>query len=259
MAAADDCANLLREGRSPLEIADARGISVGSVLDYLDRAVGKALIRRSEIYFSVPSSTRELVEKLKRTGVRSPADYDRYVHQKEYADALPLEKRSDVQVCLRYGPASRYYGDLYEELRGFEVDLHALVRHALVREYGNSGRAWWFQGVDEGTRKSAVVRAEELGRDGYDPWLCVTLIELGSTITKRWTIFSPLLRAPSSREFNSEIAAVGQVRNRVMHPVRDMPPDEHDFDLVRVARQRVDAARTTFYGEAEAVRTRTSS
>ncbi|HVX69713.1 MAG TPA: hypothetical protein VHA79_08495 [Mycobacteriales bacterium] len=260
MAAADECARLLRAGNLPREAAHARGVSLSTVLDYLDRAVGKGLIRRSDIYFSIPSGTRELVEKVKdERGFKLRRDaYDGYVHARPFEDALPHEDAGDIQVCLRYGPASRYYGDLYEELRGFEVDLHRLVRHVLEREYGTDARAWWFKGVDEAIRKDGAMRAEGLARDGYDPWYCLTLIETGIIVEKRWALFSSLLRASSGKAFKSEIQEVNDVRNRVMHPVRDMPPNEHDFDLVREARARVDSARATFYGVSAAAESRTT-
>lgn len=200
MAGADECARMLREGKTPREIGDARGVRLSTVHDYLDRAVGKGVIRRSDIYFSIASSTRDLVEKVKdEQQIKVRRDpYDGYVHMRQFEKALPHEQPQDIQVCLRYGPACRYYGDLYEELRGFEVDLHRLVRPVLEREYNAAAGAWWFSGVDESTRKSAAGRAEELARDGYDPWLCVTLIELSTTVTKQWSLFSPLRAASRS-------------------------------------------------------------
>lgn len=258
MGGVDQAAHLLKEGRSVSEISQSRQVSLSTVLDYLDRAVGKGYIRRSEIYSSVPSHSRELVEKVKiEQRIKVRRDYDGYCHQKPFVGAFPHENPDDVQVTLRYGPAARYYGDLYEELRGFEVDLHRFVRDVLQREFGSTGRDWWYQGVDDATRRNAVTRTEDLRRADYDPWHCVDLTDLSVTAGKQWALFSPHLRRAGAREFKSEIAAVNQIRNRVMHPVRDMPPEEHDFDCVRAARSNLDAARARFYGEKQAGATRT--
>ena len=54
MAASDVCAEALRRGLTPSEIATQQGLPLASVLGYLDRAVGEGMLARSEIYFAMP-------------------------------------------------------------------------------------------------------------------------------------------------------------------------------------------------------------
>ena len=58
MGRSSDVAELVRRGLTPTEIAKELGVTVESVAGYLHRAVGEGLIRRSDIYFSVPKDHR---------------------------------------------------------------------------------------------------------------------------------------------------------------------------------------------------------
>src|SRR3954453_4378893 len=60
--AVDTCVHALRDGCTPGDIAAKEGISLATVLSFLDRAVGENRIARSEIYFSIPRAVRENVE-----------------------------------------------------------------------------------------------------------------------------------------------------------------------------------------------------
>src|SRR5687768_7927253 len=82
---------------------------------------------------------------------------------KPIADLVAGEDPSLVQVAPRYGPASRYYGDLYELVRRYELGLHRLTKDVLVEKYGLEKRAWWYTRVPVAIRKSCAESAEELG------------------------------------------------------------------------------------------------
>jgi len=150
-------------------------------------------------------------------------------------------------VALRYGPASRYYGDLYELVRRFELGLHALIKDVLVRKFGLDERAWWYLGVPVAIRKSCAESAQDLGRHDVDPWSCTYMLDLQAVIKAQWSLFEPLYKVGQKTEILSEIKNVNDVRNRVMHPVRDAPPTNEDFDVLEAAYMRLLEVRGRFY------------
>lgn len=257
MSAADVCAEELRGGRNPSEIAHQQGISLTTVFSYLDRAVGEDKITRSEIYFSMPQHLRARVEAAcTAAGYRYPRGSTAPVSLGPLGSSLADEDADSVKVCLRYGPASRYYGDLYEVVRRYEIDLHRLVRDVLIQHFGDDERAWWFQGVPTKVRVQCAGRAEELGRWDLDPWNCTMLLDLQSVIDQLWKVFDKFYRLPSKNDVASEIKRVNDVRNRVMHPVRDSPPTEVDFDTLNTAYKALQSVRARFYGDAVALESR---
>ena len=218
-------------------------ISLGSTLGYLDRAVGADLIRRSQIYFSVPPHVRTLVDKvLTETGYVPTFRGDGIPELGPVGDALAHESRGLLSVAVRYGPASRYYGDLYDLIRNYEITLHGFVREVLVAKYGVEQRRWWYAGVPLPVRQDCAARREELGNDDLDPWRCSVLLDLLRVADKQWALFEALFRPTTKPDFARDLKAVNEVRNRVMHPVRDAPPTDQDFDRLTEARLSMDSA-----------------
>src|SRR5436853_7542293 len=95
-----DVAELVKSGLTPIEIARRLGVTVESVAGYLHRAVGEGLLRRSDIYFSVPRERRG----------------------------------SDRMLQLWYSDPAHALGDMYEDLRRIETALHRQIREALIRK-----------------------------------------------------------------------------------------------------------------------------
>lgn len=256
MAESDVCAQALRAGLTPPAIASQQGISLSSVLAHLDHAVGENKLSRSEIYFAIPSEVRARVELACQTIGYRPESRTRPVALGPVARFLADEDPNDVQVCLRYGPASRYYGDLYELVRKYEIDMHSLVRDVLVEHFGEEERAWWYRGVPLRVRQGCVERAEELGRFDLDPWSCTYLMDLGVVIGQQWTLFAKSFKASNKNDVVAQVRDVNDVRNRVMHPVRDAPPTDLDFDVLGAAYQYLQVVRGRFYGEEAAALSR---
>jgi hypothetical protein len=250
VTAADVCANALRSGLTPPEIATQQGVSLSSVLSYLDQAVGENKIARSEIYFSIPVDARTQVERACREREYQPLPGARHVSLEPVAELLLGVDVDLVQVCLAYGPASRYYGELYELVRRYEIDLHNFVRHVLVNHQGEQERRWWYTGVSVNVRKGCAERAEELGRFGLDPWTCTYLLDLQAVIKDQWSLFDGYFRVASRNEVFTQIKTVNDVRNRVMHPVRDTPPTDEDFDTLEEAYARLAVVMSRFYDAA---------
>ena len=68
MARVNEAVSHLKKGLSPGEIAKIMGISFSSVMGYLHRGIGEGAIRRSDILFTIPKATREIVETLIKEG-----------------------------------------------------------------------------------------------------------------------------------------------------------------------------------------------
>lgn len=257
MSAADICAEDLRSGLTPPQIAAKQGLSLSKVFEELNRAVGDNLISRSEIYFSIDGELRAKVEESCRVhGYRPTSAVVGSAALEPLAADLTGEDTEQVLVCLRYGPASRYYGDLYELIRKYELDYHHLTRDVLIREYGLSRRAWWYLGVPVGVRQGCAARAEELADFDRDPWTCSYLIDIASVLKDQWRLFEALFKVPSKNDVFAEIRSVNEVRNRVMHPVRDDPPTDADFDTLRSAYYKLQVVRERFYGADQAASSR---
>ena len=241
------CVAALRQGHTPHEVAHAQGVSLSSVLGLLDRAVGEGILARSNIYFAISGSTRSAVEAACRERSYFPEPTRQVVPTDPVGDLLHGLEPDDVQVCLRYGPASRYFGDLYELVRRFEIELHGLVRDVLVKAFGNEKRAWWYRGVPVAVRKGCADRAEDVGRYDVDPWTCTYLLDMQTVMKSQWDHFTPLYKVGNRNEVFLEIKTVNDIRNRVMHPVRDAAPRDEDFDALRSAYTTLRLARERFY------------
>lgn len=250
MGAREDTVRLLRAGNSPAQISRIRGVTIGTTLPYLEQMAGRGAIRVSEIYFAVPSDTRELVDKVQAQLPRKPREHsDGFVEMGPVLDAAPHLDPGDVQVCLRYGGVGRYVGDLYALLRELELTLHDLVKSKLQEQYGTALNGWWVQGVPLGVRQACVGRREELGVPDADAWTMSTFIHLRETVDKQWgPVFSRCFRHPaieSKKQLLQDLLHVNEVRNAVMHPVRAFPLQEQHFDTVlSVHQQVVEATRS---------------
>lgn len=192
-------AELLKGGHEPAAISAQLGISVSSVFTYLDRAVGEGLIRRSDIYFSVPP-----------------------------------EKRSHPTLA-RYASATVAFGDLYNDVRQIEVRLHDQVRRTLLHHYGDGDLGWWRQGVPESVRVKCQERREKDSDAPCDPYCYTDLIDLEKIIDAEWALFKDVMPSCycSNKKIMSEhLKRFNRIRNKVMHTVRGATPTEDDFDFV---------------------------
>jgi hypothetical protein len=59
MGAREEVLELFREGLDPMQTSEARGTSVQTTIGYLEHLVGRGLLRRSDVLFSIPRERRE--------------------------------------------------------------------------------------------------------------------------------------------------------------------------------------------------------
>lgn len=203
-------ASLLHAGHDPVSIADEMCITLQSVLGYLDRAIGEGLARRSDIYFSVPAPKR----------------------------ANPPTKAYE-KVLKRYKNGAAAYGDMYDDLRTIEVGLHRYVRAGLEAGLGTGEHEWWRAGVPENVRVRCAERRERDAFEYCEAYCYTTFIDLASILEKSWRHLESglpeTIRSDRPRLLR-DLRRLNAIRNKVMHPIKDRPPTEEDFEQVRELR-----------------------
>jgi len=196
-----DVAELVRTGLTPTEISGQLGVTVESVAGYLHRAVGEGLLRRSDIYFSVPRERRG----------------------------------TDRTLQLWYSDPVHALGDMYEDLRRIETTLHEKIREALIGRHGDGEAGWWRQGVPEGVRVTCQERRERDPDDPCQPFCYSDLLDLDAILENQWALLKDLFPdyAANRKQLSRDLRQLSRIRNKVMHPVRGLVPGEDDFDFVR--------------------------
>ena len=230
---------LTEEGLSPPGIARRRQVSLETILGYLDQLVGRGRLRRSDVLFSMPTDKRHaIVEKL-RDG-----------HSQTVGAILARVKRSrvdvdenDVKVIQRYYGAGHALGEMYEDVRTIEVQLHHVIRQALENEFGADELGWWRKGIPSKIRVECHRRREE---DEFDPPsepYCYTyLIDLKEILKTQWRVVGACLppHAVDNRKgLLSDLERLNRIRRFVMHPVRGGTPLEDDFEFVHSLKERL--------------------
>lgn len=201
MGRPDDVALLIREGNTPSEIAEKLGLSLKSVEGYVHRAIGERLIRRSDVYFSVSPDRRNLDATMRRW----------------WEDAIHA------------------LGDMYEDLRRIEITVHQKISKTLIQQYGKGESGWWRKGVPERVRIKCQERREQDPDEPCDPFCYSDLLDLAAIFENQWTLLKNLFPeyAENRKQLLKDLRQLNCLRNKVMHPVRGLVPDEQDFDFIR--------------------------
>ncbi|GJM43223.1 MAG: hypothetical protein DHS20C21_00650 [Gemmatimonadota bacterium] len=201
MARSDDVTELVRAGLTPGEIAHELDVTVASVEGYLHRAVGEGLLRRSDIYFSVPRERRS----------------------------------SDDTLQRWYTDPTHALGDMYDDLRNIETTLHEKIGQALVGRYGDGEAGWWRQGVPEKVRVKCAERRERDRDNPCRPFGYSDLLDLDAILEHQWTLLKDLFPdyAPNRKDLSKDLRKLSRIRNKIMHPVRGLVPGDDEFDFVR--------------------------
>jgi len=193
---------MVTNGLSPAEISRRREVTLNTTLGYVDQMIAKGLLHRSDVLLTIPPEQR-----------RKPR--------------TPEER----EVVRRYGQIQHLLGELYEDLRFVEVELHRLLRGALVRHFGPEESKWWHQGIPENVRKSCVSRRKG-NEDPTDPYNYTDLIDIREIIGKKWSLLSGSLPkdwASDRKDLMANLLRLNTIRRMVMHPVRGSIPTEEVF------------------------------
>lgn len=79
-----------------------------------------------------------------------------------------------------------------------------------------------------------------------DPYAYTDLIDIASIMEANWKHFTDVLPgvlAHNKKEFLARFRKLNNIRNKVMHPVREVLPTQEDFDFVREFRNSVASFR----------------
>jgi hypothetical protein len=239
MGAREDVQQLFRQGLDPMQISQARGTTVETTVGYLEHLVGRGLLRRSDVLFSITRERREPITRLLDSG--------------RFRDAWlsPLKKAlvrnghdttwEELRVVVAFYDAASPYGDMYEDLRSIECELHRLLRHILEEHFGFDETGWWRKGVPLDVRQECQSRREQDPYPAAEPWCYADLKHLERIIGHQWAVLVEHLpvRPEDKRAVISDLARLNRIRNQVMHPARGEQPDEEDFEFVRALRIRL--------------------
>ena len=210
MGRPDEVSRLILAGKTPTEIASDLCLNPKSVEGYLHRAIGEGLLRRSDIYFSIP------------------------------------RERRDQSLKEWYSEPGNVLGDMYEDLRYIEITLHQKIKDVLVDQYGDGELGWWRQGVPESVRVKCQERREKDQDDPCEPFCYSDLLDLDAILQKQWSVLKNLLHnyEADRKQLSKDLRRLNRIRNKIMHPVRGQVPDEEDFDFVHEFRNSImDASR----------------
>lgn len=233
MGKREEAVSLLRSGMSPGAISKRQGVTLSTILSYLDESVGRGLIRGSDILFSVPKQIRQEVFRLF-------AEDDKWMTETQYRRTKIIERlraggihatEEDIMVIMKYKATRFAFGDMYEDLRSVELHLHELLREALEQKYGND---WWHKGIPGRVRKQCLSRKEKQTSKN-DPYTFTDLPDLERIATEQWEAVSanvPQEVAADAQQFADALKQLNRIRRRVMHPVRGESPSDEDFQFV---------------------------
>lgn len=202
MGKRDEALALLNQGLDPVEISIRQGVSLRTILGYLNQMIGEEKLRRLDVLFSLSRERRT-----------TPPN-------KDYHCILEM-----------YGSSAHRLGDMYEVLRRVELELHERIRLALQDEYGKEESQWWRAGVHLALRQKLQSRREE-DIDLADPYAYTDLLDLADILDRQWgRIGLKVIGEPfEKREILADLRRLNNVRRKVMHPVRTSPTNDNDFE-----------------------------
>lgn len=225
MARKHEAQQLLQRGSHPGAIARSMGVSVATIVQYLQLRVGEGQLRLSDILYSWPQDHRLALESA-RMGRRG---------SRKRLQELGLE-REELEFYITAKTSGTLDGDMYQNVRNAEVALHRFVEHVLKKHFVSQPNEWWRSGVPTSIRVACAER-REIDDDPVDSIFAYTnLIELASIVEKRWRIFADVVQEPyrSNRALlEKDFRRLNGIRNAVMHPVKGRDWKEDDFILAR--------------------------
>jgi len=236
MARKNEAEELLRQGSYPSEIAAHMGVSVKTVIQYLCTRVGEGSIRLSDLYFSWPPEKREVLQRASRG---------------KYPDDHLLSSnglcREELELFASLRGRRVFSGDLYEYISEAEIAVHSLVRTILESKFGTEETGWWRKGIPRNIRVECVSRREDEDEPCKEPYAYTTLIDLSTIISENWSLFQgvvPKQYSASRKQLQVDFRRLNQIRNAVMHPIKELTWSENDFELVRKMATQFKAERT---------------
>jgi len=231
----DQAAELLKKGNSPSKIAQEMGISVASVKQYLYIKVGEGKIRRSDIFFSIDEVIRNKIESIISQHQKHPIPY--WVIYNLLKKDGEIINKDDVQLYCELRDARVSLGDMYEDIRDIELQLHSKIKIILIKEFGEKN--WWRYGIPESIRVSTAGK-QERDEEPIEKYCYTYFIDLGKILDANWKIFSVLLPkniGSNKKKLLNYLDKINKIRNSVMHPIREYKFTDKDFIFIREVKE----------------------
>lgn len=229
MASKNEAERLLRSGLYPSQIASEMGISVGSVIQYLQTRVGEGVLRLSDIYLSFPVDKRSFLQK---------ALYE--ARTTGYVDSRSLQQngitKEEADLFKKLQQRRVFAGDIYEYICDIEMKLHQLIKQELCSKFGDQEEGWWRQGISENIRTKCATRREQDDPPYGSPFAYTDLIDLSKIISDNWRLFQDHLPhdyCVNRKVLEADFVRLNKIRNAVMHPVKERDWSEDDFQFVK--------------------------
>lgn len=111
--------------------------------------------------------------------------------------------------------------------------LHKMVKQILLAAHGQN---WWRKGIPERVRIECQARREQDDNPAADAYQYTTFIDVKQIIEKEWATFSTALPnrfALNKRQTLGDLQRINNIRNKVMHPVKDIGEYEEDYLFAR--------------------------
>lgn len=232
----------------PAEIARELRVSTAEAIQDLFIAIGEGLIRESDLFFILAQKYKEETTSLNGMSNAPPQKLLLRLRIDYFDCRIQGSKDYDLDELVLYTSYLKrrvFAGDIYLLLTELERVLHQNTKCVLIQKYGEKESGWWKRGVPETVRINCA-QAREFDDESVDhPYHFTTFIHLKKIMDKNWELFSR--RLPQSvigdkAFFLKGIDRLNGIRNQIMHPVREDPPTENDFEFVREMHKKLDAS-----------------
>jgi len=232
MGRVDQCGLYIKEGKTPGQVALELNLNFGTVIGYVERAIGERAISRSEVLLNIwDALAHELNDGNAETGAPST---DRLPAILRLPPIAIRHARGDFDYILQHGYSTTVGTELFQKISSIERNLHSVVSSLLISYHGEGDDAWWTNGVPARIRE-ACERWRSSDTAPSHPFTYTSLTHLGEIIAHGWSLFEPHLPlgvASDTFAFQDALAHIKGIRNRLAHPVRPFVPDRSDFVFV---------------------------
>jgi len=249
--------NQLLEGIRPSRIASASQLPIQSVVEETMKAINEHRIRRSQVLATLDNDLQDQVALWfpswnKRPKAVSPEFIHNQLRETNAGEFdLEIEEVRLYLTCLQRGFRD---GELYELLCEIERTLHTKIRQILVENHGPEEAGWWRKGVPQGIREDCACRRERDESDtaAQNPLYNYTTLGQLKGILKfdeNAHVFKDRLplaakgKPPNMKLLDDDLAKLVKIRNKVMHPIGTVPPNEEEFFVVRELQAKFDLTK----------------
>ncbi len=262
MSARSEAAKLIKSGCSPTDVAKQLGKTerLEELRRLLLTQVGEGKLLLSEIYFSIPEARRKqfqsfyegfgesLVDAFDETFGDGDAKVDvgwlllrgaelgwpRNPKMKEICD-----DRSWIDCDLYWLSKDSPYTDTYRFLRDLEMTLHRLIRKTLQLAFQSHDDDWLYKGLPPTILKRCLGTKVDDGTQRLEPYAYTNFIDFKEIIARNWGKFRevlPLDVANDKNQLLDRLQKANEIRNGVMHPIKQISLSQDDCKFVRKLR-----------------------